>query len=164
MWVTLTGSRMGTAEKAEAQLRQPARLVETIGLPRGAVEIWEGTRLKPPQRVAYYVNERGEVRCVSKSWRAFAAMLQEATPNLRDTETLVHLVNRAAPSRRRVIRSRADMLPKYREHWEEPTGSSDQVILLCEDWARGRVERLRIHSNYHLEVEDLGPGRRIGLR
>ena len=152
------------AARAEAHLGHEARLDKTIALPVGHIEVWRSARRRPSKAAPFFVSPEGEPFRVNASWKSFERMLKAARPDLQQTDLLTRLVS-YAPGRRVVATQDFDVPAQYRSTDWAPRASADgSWTAHAVDTIGGRWERLRIGRDYSVELTDLGPAPKIGIR
>lgn len=152
-------------ELARKALRGAVLLEETISLGDSTLSIWCRSDVLPPRRVA--IIEAGDALFVTtQSLSSFERMLRLVRPELSDVALISRLVSKAAPPNRLPLVDPHDpnILPKYQAVWRAPLVHGGALTLFCNDFRKGRFERIRIGPDYRVDVEVIGPSKKAGLR
>jgi hypothetical protein len=130
-----------------------------------SLSMWVETGAKPASFVTL-LEVPEEVVCTTASFHSFERLLKVLKPNLLATDNLKCLFREAAPGRMGLVESRKDLgwIPKYEAVWHEPRYVGSRMEFFCNDFASGRFYRVTVSDSYDLEIEDIGPGKKLPRR
>jgi hypothetical protein len=156
---------MKAVHESRACHTRHSRSAAEITLGDSALSVWSRSDVLPRHRIALLEAET-EVFIITRSLSSFEKMLRLTRPDLSDVELIGRLLRKAAPSNRvpLVERESPHILPKYRAIWHPPSLEEGRLVLFCNDFKKGKFEQVTIDSDYLVEVDVLGLGKKAALR
>ena len=117
---------------------------------------------RPARSIALLESPDGVI-CTNKSYQAFERLLKVMTPDLQAVDALARLFHIAAPGNMCLVVSESSYgwLPKYADLCHEPRWVDERLECFFSDTSSGRFLRVKISKSYDLEVEDIGPGKKV---
>lgn len=150
---------------ASRELRDGVYLIEEISLQGFSLSIWRQANIKPARSAAIFELDNKLV-VTTRSFKHFEKLLGMLKPSQKNKTLIFNLIEKAAPPRRTVLidPNHPDLLPKYRGVWKPPAWEKGELVFFCNDYRRGKFEKIIIRENYQLDVVELGPGKRFMLK
>lgn len=129
------------------------------------ISIWAEVGKKPPATVALLETHHG-VLCSDKDLILFQRTLKILVPSFDNLKVLFGLFQAAAPGILSIVESKKSYgwLAKYEELWHEPRIVEGHLEFFCCDYASGRFIKVLLTAAYDLEIEDMGPGKKLPRR
>ncbi len=145
-------------------MNDEVQLTEEIPFNKGSLSLWRNKWKMPRTTISVLESDDG-LLIANKNFENFQQLLQLVAAEAVDQDMILRIFEKAAPPRRLILKCEDDFAGQPVPNvWHPPQVAEGKLIFFCNDYIKGRIEKISIGSTGMINVANVAKGIRRGLR